>query len=395
MGKPTETDRIWNRSYCVLFTLNAVNSLSFYFMFASVLLYAKQSLGWDAARIGLFGGVYAIAALVCRPVGGFLSDRYGARLPMLVGSILMTLSALFYGLSQSFFAWILTRMLHGVAFSLSNTSMTSAVASALPKRRMGEGIGYYGLAIIHAQSVAPGLGLTMASRLGFDMVFYTSAILAGICAAGVAFLVPDTPHPPVNPGRKKGVGDLVAVECLGLAAVGATVSATNGIFSTYLVLSAGEWGIPETALSPFYWVNGITLVLTRFLIGKISKRLSSLQILTASLLLCMASAVVMLRCRTLGVLCIVAALKGLGSGIGIPTQQAACFQWVSPERNGVASSTYYIGADVGNGLGPMIAGQAVSMSSIGYDQAYLVNLGILAAGMLGLWRLSRKKIRME
>ena len=379
----------------MLFVLNAVNSLSFYFMFASLLLYAKQVLGWDAARIGLFGGVYAIAALVCRPVGGFLSDRYGARLPMLIGSILMMLSALFYGLSQSFFAWILTRMLHGVAFSLSNTSMTSAVASSLPKRRMGEGIGYYGLAIILAQSVAPGLGLTMASGIGFDMVFYTSAILAGICAAGVAFLVPNTPRTPVNPGRKKGVGDLVAVECLGFAAVGATLSATNGIFSTYLVLSAGEWGIPETALSSFYWVNGITLVLTRFLIGKISKRLRSIQILTVSLLLCVASAVVMLRCRTIGVLCIVAALKGLGTGIGIPTLQAACFQRVSPERNGVASSTYYIGADVGNGVGPMIAGQAVSMSSIGYDQAYIVNLVILAAGMLGLWRLSRQTTRME
>ena len=94
-------------------------------------------------------------------------------------------------------------------------------------------------------------------------------------------------------------------------------------------------------------------------------------------------------------LCIVAALKGLGSGIGIPTLQAACFQRVSPERNGVASSTYYIGADVGNGVGPMIAGQAVSMSSIGYDQAYIVNLVILAAGMLGLWRLSRQTTRME
>lgn len=388
-------DRIWNRKYCVLFALNAVNSLSFYFMFASILLYAKQTLDWDAGRIGLFGGVYAIAALLCRPIGGYLSDRYGPRLPMLIGSILMTVSALSYGLSQRFLPWMLTRMLHGVAFSLSNTSMTSAVASALPKHRMGEGIGYYGLAIILAQSVAPGLGLKMGSELGFERVFYTSAILAGICAAGVLLLVPNTSRPGINPARKKGIHDLVAVECLGLAAVGATVSATNGIFATYLVLSAGEWGIAETALSPFYWVNGITLVLTRFLIGKISRRLSSVQILAMSLLLCVASALVMLRCRSIGVLCIVAALKGLGSGIGIPTLQAACFQRVSPERNGVASSTYYIGADVGNGVGPMIAGQAVAMSSLGYNQAYIVNLGILALGVFGLWRLSRKKIGME
>ena len=379
---------VWNRDFGILFFLNTVNNLSFYLMFSALLLYTKKVLAWNPGMIGFFSGFYAIAALLCRPVAGVISDRFGTRIPMLIGNVLMAVSAAFYGLFRSIPALLLTRVLHGAAFSITNTAMTSAVASSLPRDRLSEGIGYYGVAMILAQSVAPGLGLQMAARYSFPVVFYTSSFIAVVCTVCMVLLIPRKVSSAIarKPFR---FSELVAVECLGVAAVGATVSGTNGIYSTYLVLSAAECGISQEALSPFYWCNGIALIAARLIIGRISDRKGSYQVLLCSLVLCAASLLLTMRSTTLWMFCFVAIFKGLGTGIGIPSLQAMCYKRVPPERNGVATSTYYIGADVGNGIAPMLAGEAVELSGGGYGAAYLMNLALLGAGALGLLNLRR------
>lgn len=389
MKVSARTDSLWNKNYIILFALNAVNNASFYLMFSALLLYTKEALQWDAAMVGFFSGFYAIAALVCRPVAGILADRYGAKLPMLAGNILMILSSLMYALFRSYPAMLAGRVLHGIAFSLTNTAMTSAVAASLPKQRLSEGIGYYGLAMILAQSVAPGVGLQLAGRYSFHTVFYASALIVAAGTVWMLFAVPATPRG--TAAWKLRISDLIAKECLGLAAIGATISGTNGIFSTYLVLSASSCGISQMDLSPFYWANGAALILSRIIMGRVSDRKGAYGVLYLSMALCAISAGLMLRSTTLLMFCAVGVLKGFGTGIGIPTLQAACFKRTAPERTGIATSTYYIGADIGNGLAPMIAGECVRSMGSSYDPAYLFNLIMLGAGTAGLTVLSCRK----
>ena len=167
------------------------------------------------------------------------------------------------------------------------------------------------------------------------------------------------------------------VQAIALAAIGATISATNGIFSTYLVLSASACGISQTDLSPFYWVNGIALVLARLITSSIGDKKGTSGILYTSFFLCALSALLMLRSKTLFWICVVGILKGFGTGIGIPAIQAACFRRVTPERNGVASSTYYVGADLGNGASPLVAGKLVDLNGNGYGMAYIFNFALI------------------
>lgn len=386
MIHPNE-DKLWNKSYIVIFLLNSINNISFYLMLSSLLLYTKQVLLWDAAMVGFFSGFYAIAALICRPIAGILGDRFGTKMPMVVGNVLMILSSLIYAVFHSFTAMMIGRVIHGIAFSLTNTAMTSAVAASLPKKRLSEGIGYYGLAMILAQSIAPGIGLQLAATVSFNAVFYVSALIVAAGTVWMFFAVP--PAKPSATVRKLRFTDLVAPECLGLAAIGATVSGTNGIFATYLVLSASASGISQVDLSPFYWANGVALVLSRLIMGRVSDKKGARGILFLSLALCAVSAVLMLRSTTLLMFCIIGVLKGFGTGIGIPTLQAACYKRTTPERTGIATSTYYIGADIGNGLAPMIAGECVETFGGGYAPAYLFNLVMIAAGAAGVAALKR------
>ncbi|MGB4372792.1 MAG: MFS transporter, partial [Halanaerobiales bacterium] len=56
-----------------------------------------------------------------------------------------------------------------------------------------------------------------------------------------------------------------------------------------------------------------------------------------------------------------AILKALGLAGGQVSLQAECIRRVDEDRSGVAASTYYIGADIGNGIGPMLGGAISSM----------------------------------
>lgn len=386
-----EGDTIWNRKYLLLVLINILNNLSFYLTAASLTLYTKEVLLWNAAAVGLFSGSYAFSALLFRPISGVLADRLGKKKLMSLGSVLVGAAVLGYGLFTSFEVLLVIRIVHGVAYAMTNTAITSAVSLTLPRSKMNEGIGYFGLALIIAQAVAPGIGLDISVNYGYRLVAYIAAGISWISALLLFCYKEQTDAA----GAAKGVAmkDLIAKECIALAAIGATLSATNGIFSTYLVLSAASCGLSRTALSPFYWVNGIALVLARLLTGRLGDKKGSGPILWTAFALCGTCTLVMCASRSLLMFCVVGVLKGFGTGIGIPALQAACLKRVERTRSGVASSTYYIGADAGNGLGPIAAGKIVDTCE-GYTPAYIFNFIVLCFGAAGFWLFSKKSRRV-
>ena len=76
---------------------------------------------------------------------------------------------------------------------------------------------------------------------------------------------------------------------------------------------------------------------------------------------------------------IAAVFKALGQGSGQISLQSACIKSVDEHHVGVASSTYYIGADIGNSVGPMLGG-AIS-GALGYE-AMFRDVGMITFGTI-------------
>ena len=68
---------------------------------------------------------------------------------------------------------------------------------------------------------------------------------------------------------------------------------------------------------------------------------------------------------TLPVFLIAAVFSAFGYGAAGPMIQAYCIKSVPPDKRGVGSSAYYIGLDVGNLAGPVIAGNVAE--AVGYQ----------------------------
>src|SRR5699024_8574862 len=82
----------------------------------------------------------------------------------------------------------------------------------------------------------------------------------------------------------------------------------------------------------------------------------------------------------LGLLLVASVLKSIGQGGGQISLQAECIKRVDAGRVGVATSTFYIGADLGQGIGPMIGG-AIS-STFNYTILFLFCAALMIVAML-------------
>ena len=76
----------------------------------------------------------------------------------------------------------------------------------------------------------------------------------------------------------------------------------------------------------------------------------------------------------------------------MPALQTECIRTVGLERSGVATSTYYLGGDVGQGLGPMLGGMIAG--SMGYEGLFDI-CGILLLSMTVVFYYLEKKKRRE
>jgi MFS family permease len=81
-------------------------------------------------------------------------------------------------------------------------------------------------------------------------------------------------------------------------------------------------------------------------------------------------------------------LRAVAVGSIPPSLQAASIKRAGAGRVGVASSTFYLGADIGQGIGPFIAGAIAG--SFGYGVMFYFCAALILVGMLMFAALQRQ-----
>jgi len=369
---------LWTPTYISLLVIGAITSTSFNTIHPMISKYAT-SLGAEVGIAGIIAGLFSITALFGRPFGAFIVDRMNKKYVLVAAISVMGLASLGYSISKNIPLLVIFRILHGAAFAVSGTSTMALIASIVPRDNLGEAIGYYGMSHIIATALGPNIGIYITNTYSYRVNFLSSGIIL-LVAAGLLSRLPYSWSRPTNTenNKKISIGDLISIKILPLAFIGGIFSFTNGIVSSFLVLLGEERGIKNIGL--YFTVLSVCLFFIRPIFGKLSDRKGLAFILYPAFFLVALESILLSHASVLLVVLLAAIAKAFGQGSAQPSIQAACLKKLEPSKSGLAAATYYIGADIGQGIGPMIGGaisQAYSYSEMFYFCVFLLFLGAI------------------
>lgn len=368
---------IWNKSFILLILVSLITAMSFNMVYVVISKYALEVTS-SLSIAGVIAGTFSIAALIIRPFAGATADTVNKKKLFIFANTLITIALFGYTLSGNVATLFFFRVLHGVAFGISGTVNIALVTQYIPKGRIGEGIGFYGLGQVMAQIISPNLGVYIEAHYGFQTLFL---IVTGLSLVGVLLLTTlkytEEIKRKVHLKKKFTIKSFVATEVIVYAIVGGLFSYSNGIVSSFLVLVGEERNIENVGL--FFSVAAIVLFVLRLFVGKLADKKGLTVVVSISLIAAAISMTLIGFASTLGILLVAAIFKSIGQGGGQISLQAECIKRVDPARVGVATSTFYIGADLGQGFGPMIGG-AIS-SVFNYTTLYVFSAVLMLVVM--------------
>lgn len=396
-------ERLWTAPYITLILLGIFISVSFYMVMPLLSKYALQR-GASVPAAGVIVGMFSITALFARPVSGIISDRLNKKYVFIAATALIGFSLIGYGLSTGIASLVVFRIFHAAAFSVNGTVNLALVAQIIPRKRMGEGIGYFGLGHIIATASGPALGLYIGERYGLSAVF----LIAGTIMLSVSlmmFMLPYTEQKRKRAETSKGettgkdrtdtrvtdrtglritgrtglrISDIIAAQVLPLAFFGSVFSMFNGVIGSYLVLLGEERGIANISL--YFTVNAVALILVRVTAGRVYDRYGMSAVLIPAFMLAAVAAFFIGFAKALPIILVASVIKAFAQGSAQPTIQAECIRMLPEKKSGVATSTYYLGADIGQGIGPMLAG--LIASAWNYEVMFYACAGIFLVALI-------------
>ncbi len=375
--KSMDDQKLFNRSYILLSLSGLIVSFG-YSMIAPLISPYGVSLGAGLATAGALAGIYSIAALVIRPFGGFITDAFDKRMICIVSTSMICIAMLGYSFASGMVSMFGVRVLHGIAFGINGTVNIAILYDYVPKQRLAEGIGYYSLGQVVSQVCGPALGISLKDRFGYQKLFLGISIMT-VLAVCLLFMT-EKKEAALNRERVHiSFHKLISVPCIVYALIGGLFSLENGIVNSFLLLLAKERGI--SGISLFFTFNAAVLFVIRMSVGKIIDRHSLTLIVNVSLITSIAAMAAIGAGQVLWVMLAAAVLKAVGQGGGQISLQSACMKKVDALSVGVATSTFYIGADLGQGLGPIICGEI--SDRFGYKVMFYCVAVMIFAAMAG------------
>ena len=167
-------DKLWTSSFISACIGNFLLFFAFYLLVPVFPLYLIDKFQLSTSVVGLILSTYTLAALLIRPLAGFVLDMFNRRPIYLVAYFLFVITFMGYPMVHFIGFFLFVRVLHGFTFGFVTTAANSLIVDIMPASRRGEGFGFFGVANNLAMALGPMVGLFMLDVYNYDIVFYTA-----------------------------------------------------------------------------------------------------------------------------------------------------------------------------------------------------------------------------
>lgn len=394
-----EKPRLWTKQFITLTVTSFLLFLNLQMLLSSFSMHIKNNLAGGDMQVSLATSAFAITAIIARLLTGGLIKRWSKDIVLTVGLIVAGVSTALCALPETVGPLLIMRAIYGFGFGVGSTIIPTLVSQIIPPKRMGEGIGYFGLSTSLAMSIGPATGMSIMKASGFSTL---ASIGAGaiVCMFPMLFvsgayklrspkIVSMTELEGKDIDEKSDKKLLMKFPVYFPAILNVLLSVTYSGILSFIAVYGEELHLSQVGL--FFLFNALTILMVRPIAGKIFDRKGPVVILVPAAIFVVASMLILSYTTSMGVLIVSALLYGLGFGSIQPTLQAWMLRSASKEDYGAINGMFYNSTDLGVSLGAIILGVIVTFTS--YELMYRLSSTCMVIFLVAIlvYALKRKK----
>jgi predicted MFS family arabinose efflux permease len=317
-----------------------------------------------------------------------LLARFGYRVLLAAGLVLLGAPALALPASATMAAILLVTLVRGLGFAICVVVGGALVATLVPPERRGEGLGLFGIVVGVPGVAALPLGVWLVGWAGYPAVFVAGAVaaLAGLAVVGGL--------PGREPASEAPVGVMTGLRTPALVRPAVTFSVTAtaaGVVVTFLPLAVT--GGPQNLAAVGLFVQAVAATTSRWWAGRFGDRHGPAVLLVPGVVATAAGMLALVLIDRPAA--VVAGMALFGSGFGV-TQNASMtlmLNRVAPSGYGTVSAIWNLAFDAGIGAGAF--GFGVVAARTGYPAAFAATAALVLAALvpLALDRAHRDRAR--
>lgn len=367
---------LWNRNFIQCCISYFLMNFSFYMLMPTMPVYLVEELGIDAADVGIVLSSYTIGLLCVRPFSGYLVDCFSRKPLYLFAFAAFAIVFAGYLFAATMLAIMAVRFLQGGFMGLTSVSGNTIAIDVVPSKRRGEGMGFYGLTINLAMSLAPLVAVAVYDRQGFHPLVLLALVTASIGVGSVCMIRypkrEKIARPPFSLDR------FILIKALPTAIAYMLSAIPYGMIVSFVVLYGKEIDVQNPGY--FFIFMAIGVGVARLISGRLVDH-GKIHLVSVSALIFLTLSLTVFALFHNEIVFFASALAiGIGFGICVPAIQCLFVNVAPHHMRGTATSTYLTSFDLGVGIGMLSAGFIASHASLA--MAYLVGGGCCFLSLL-------------
>ena len=368
-----------------------VMAASFFFMFSTMFVnplingYAK-SLGASSAFAGVIVGIMSIASMFLRPIAGNLTDKLSKYCLSLIGGILIMIGVIGYVIAPASNWLLIFRLINGVGFVLCTVCMSTWLAFLVPRAHVGQAMGFYGLMNALAMAVAPALAINVYQKTGYRLALIASAIAAFMMVIIIQFVGNRANPKKVTAKKKAGSSHqfkIIQKNVLPIAMLTTLFAFPYFATQADLVTYAQERHL-NVNVGSFFLIYAVVLLVIRIFLKNFFDTVKFGIWFWVSIGATLIYLLLLSTMKNNLMMALAAAFMAIGYGVIYSILQSTALLLAPISEQGLASSTFYLGLDIGMAFGPIIMGLISDLLPIKFF--YPIQLLLLPLMLIVYWR---------
>ncbi len=344
----------------------------------------QRDFGMNYSQVGLFSGIYGLAAIIFSIPGGVLAKRFGEKIILWLGLLVVTLGLVLLSCSPNFALGLSARAIWIVGYRVAFVCVMTAIARVVPSHRRSIAMGILGAMSSLASVIGAPFGTSIGVAFGWrkGILAFAGMALLGSIVFWVFYRLPEAvgQQPDQDHGSVHSLGASAFSNPLVWSMVLLGLTNMGGFSATFFVPSAVRttFHLGPTLAAYIISASYVTAIFANLLCGYLADRLNRWGVVIAIMLLLIPASFAMMTLN-LFVFRIATALV-ISLGLCVTNQIFAIASEVIPGREiGPVMGIVSLGGGIFGYVGPQVLGILRDRTGSFTAGWYFVAIGALIA----------------